>query len=536
MGRQMVARNWPPENTGAPLKTPFVYYVSGVPVFPPNNIREMALDALKPDNSESLTDRLKSRVKNGLIGGTVAILPETWWNQFLLNYVAYFGNNFSEPREMEEHATRVLEIIASSSPKEAWKELVEFTIQEIDVLSGWKKSWTRELAKRHNVFWGDDGNYYCRDLDGTLIHVVGEKALPETHLDFVSDHILRGWGCIRQALNVFSAFAISDDYAREPTGFPRSMKAVVNQTHHDTSHHWHLAQFHHTRSIKWRPFSNFCDPEWLAGDLLGRITDTLDRNQWKEAIERQAKLPNQLDEDCTRQMDYVLDSRLSVGGGEEIYFKFEGRTFRWVNGTIERKPTISVGYKDPNSHRAEDESLNRLLSILVWDHREPIVKEDGVGGPKRPIPHIWAPRLNIGHRIEPQYLPLDTSNFSRKRWLALALYKEGTNSKSVFYEFFSFWKIIEVAIKDKSARWDWINKTVSKIGVEGKRVAEITKTNSNIAEYLDYSCRSAIAHVFHQPIVNPDDYADYIRISQDVRIVEDLARRAADEYLPPARP
>jgi hypothetical protein len=166
----MVARNWPPENTGDPLKTPFVYYVSGVPVFPPNNVRETALNALKPDNSESLTERLKSRAKKGLIGGTVAILPETWWNQFLLNYVTYFGNNFCEPREMEEHAAKVLEIIAASSPEEAWKKLVEFTIQEIDVLSGWKKSWTKELAERHNVFRGDDGNYYCRDLDGTLIH------------------------------------------------------------------------------------------------------------------------------------------------------------------------------------------------------------------------------------------------------------------------------------------------------------------------------------------------------------------------------
>ena len=300
----MVAKKWPPENTGDPTKTPFVYYVSGVPVFPPNNVRETALGVLKADNSKNLTDRLKSRAKHGLIGGTVAILPETWWNQFFLNYVGYFGNNFSKPQELEEHAATVLEIIAASSSEEAWKKLVEFIIQEIDTLSGWTKSWTRELAERHNVFWGDDGNYYCRDLDGTLIHVMGEKALPETHLDFVSDHVLRGWGCIRQILNVFSTFAISDDYSKEPTGFPQSMKAVVNQTHHDTSHRW------------------------------------------------------------------------------------------------------------------------------LWEHREAIVKEEGVGGPKRPLPHIWAPRLNIGHRIEPQYLPLDTSNFSQDRWLALALYKEGANSKS----------------------------------------------------------------------------------------------------------
>ena len=137
----------------------------------------------------------------------------------------------------------------------------------------------------------------------------------------------------------------------------------------------------------------------------------------------------------------------------------------------------------------------------------------------------------MGLRIDAQHLLRDSAGFSPERWLALALYKEGTNSKSVFYEFFSFWKIIEVAVKQKKARWDWINNTAPKLGVDGKRVAEIAKINPNVAEYLDYSCRSAIAHVFQQPIVNPDDYADYIRISQDVRVVEELARRAVDEHL-----
>jgi hypothetical protein len=302
MTRRMVARSWPPENTGDPLKTPFVYYVSGVPVFPPNNLRETAIAALKLDGSETLKDRLRSRSKKGVIGGTVATLPDVWWNQFLFNYIDYFANNFSKPQELEEQAAIVLEIIATFPPEEAWSRLIEFTIQEIDVLSGWNKSWNREIAERHNVFRGEDGNYYCHDLDGTLIHVIGAKALPETHLDFISDHILRGYGCLRQVLNVFSAFAIGDDYAANPNAFPQSMKAVVNQTHHDTSHRWQLIQFHHTRSIKWRPLSNFCDPEWLAGDLLGRITDTLDKNPWKERIEKQAKLPNQLDEDSNRQI------------------------------------------------------------------------------------------------------------------------------------------------------------------------------------------------------------------------------------------
>ena len=87
-------------------------------------------------------------------------------------------------------------------------------------------------------------------------------------------------------------------------------------------------------------------------------------------------------------------------------------------------------------------------------------------------------------------------------------------------------------MKDKKPRWDWINAKVSKLEQHRDRIEEIVKTSTDVAEYLDYSGRCAIAHVFRDPIVNPDDYNDYMRISQDVRVVQDLARAAVDEFLP----
>ena len=95
----------------------------------------------------------------------------------------------------------------------------------------------------------------------------------------------------------------------------------------------------------------------------------------------------------------------------------------------------------------------------------------------------------------------------------------------------NFWKIVETAIKDKNTRWAWINAKALQLGLHRERIEEIGKKNANIAEYLDYSGRCAIAHVFRDPIVNPDDYDDYIRISQDVRVVQDLARAAVEEFL-----
>jgi hypothetical protein len=124
-----------PENTGDPLKSPFVYYVSGVPVFPPNDIREVAISALDESEKKPLGTVLQERVKRGFVGGTVAVLPEFWWNQFLLNYVKYFANNYSQAQEMEHHAGEALGIMTSTPAPEAWAALVDFAIHKMDVLA-----------------------------------------------------------------------------------------------------------------------------------------------------------------------------------------------------------------------------------------------------------------------------------------------------------------------------------------------------------------------------------------------------------------
>lgn len=523
----------PFENKVKSKDTPFVYFVSGTPVYPPNAVYESARIALDAATDKPIRETLKDLAKSGDVAGIWSVPPEAWWYHIFRSYLGYFANNLSAAEEMERSAVEALKLMIRIPPKDAWADLVAYITREVDTLSGWTKCWIKHSAEERNIFKGEDGSYYCRELDGTLIQIIGMKTTPETRLDFITDQILSNYGCLRQIFNVFSVFAIAYEFGRDPQQFPRSMKAVlVDPEFNNTSHRWQLMQFERTRSVKWRPLSNVCDPEWLAGDLLARITDTLDRNLWQERVERHKDRPNCLDEDCRWQLDYVLNSNVAIGGDEEIYFPFEGRTFRWINGTPETKAIISVGVKELNDHREEDESLNRLLSVLVWEHRHPIAKESGVGGMRRPIPLVWGPRMSFGLRVDPRYLFRETRDYSEDRWLALALFKEGVNSQSVFYKFLNFWKIVERAIKDgKNTRWAWINKKVTELGLHRERIDEIMKRNPNIAEYLDYSCRCAIAHVFSDPIINPDDHDDYVRISQDVIVVQDLARAAVEEFL-----
>ena len=519
------------ENTGNSAETPFVYFVSGTPVYPPTTIYQCAAAVLEAKGN--FHEELRKRVQEGFVGGSQSILPETWWFRFFLQFIDYFRNNFSEPKEMEASAIELLALMSKRSPDAAWNDILRFVIEDIDNLSGWNKSWLKESAEQLNVRRGEDGNYYSDSLTGTLVQIIGARTTSETRIDFITDQVLRRYGCLRQLFNVFSVFAITHEFNADQSHFPKSIKAVLQDPKfQSTSHDWQLMHFERTRSITWRPRSNFSDPEWLAGDMLARITDTLDRDAWQQRIEKYGTAPSGLDDDCKWQTDYVLDSAISIGRKEEIYFTFENRTFRWINGTAESKALLSVGVRNLRDHKDEDESLNRLISVLVWEHRHRIVKGDGIGGPKRPLPLTWGPRTSFGLHIDPQHLFGKAGNYSKERWLALALYKEGVNSSSVFYRFLNFWKMIEVAVKKKDERWAWINSHVSTLALYKDRIDTIRFTNPDIAEYLDYSGRCAIAHVFRRPIVNPDDSEDYARISQDVTVVEALARLAVEEFLP----
>ena len=138
----------------------------------------------------------------------------------------------------------------------------------------------------------------------------------------------------------------------------------------------------------------------------------------------------------------------------------------------------------------------------------------------------WAPRLSGGTRF-----PLDITNGissvgqSDKDGLALALFKEGKNANSAFYEYLNYWKVIEVAIPRKQERYAWIY-TNSPTIVRAEDIPSDLGSAKSIAEYLDVHVRGAIAHVFTKPYINPDEIDDYRRISKAVFLVEELARHA----------
>ena len=96
-------------------------------------------------------------------------------------------------------------------------------------------------------------------------------------------------------------------------------------------------------------------------------------------------------------MDCVLDCHLRIGNEDEVCFEFGGRPYRWINGSLESDAIISVALKKNEDGLSVEEELNRLLTLLGWEHRIAISRKAGssVIGAKRPLPWMAGVRSGI---------------------------------------------------------------------------------------------------------------------------------------------
>ncbi|MBI3590512.1 MAG: hypothetical protein HY094_03925 [Candidatus Melainabacteria bacterium] len=130
--------------------------------------------------------------------------------------------------------------------------------------------------------------------------------------------------------------------------------------------------------------------------------------------------------------------------------------------------------------------------------------------------------------FEEEFLP-EVSNKQQK--LALALYREAQYLNSIFYQFLSFYKIINVLYKRDKDQINWINQAVKKIergntirtseGVD--RIIELERGGKDIGKYLYVSCRCAVAHANPKNNMNPESLEDEQKLQNDMPIIKRLA-------------
>lgn len=233
------------------------------------------------------------------------------------------------------------------------------------------------------------------------------------------------------------------------------------------------------------------------------------------------------------QYDFAIDTYLQLGERQEVWFLFRDRPLRWINPTKEELPVLSVPVKSRNDLSYEYELGMQFLSRLSYHARVAIVRKDSVAGKLRLKPWVSL-SVRAGGNIYPEDVRFRWNDESNENAdLAFALFRDGKSGQSLPNQFLSFYKIIELAIggKKKDCKL-WINEAAPTIGISPWPFKVVTSEfNGDVSAYLEETLRNAIAHVRHNPVVNPDRWFDRVRMLDALRIVGPLARKAMDERI-----
>ncbi len=176
--------------------------------------------------------------------------------------------------------------------------------------------------------------------------------------------------------------------------------------------------------------------------------------------------------------------------------------------------------------------ISRFLSAWSWSERRGLRVMQWTAGN---LPFRYSDRNFKVTTLHFDFEQLPT-NLPRAAAIALAHYREGLSLKHVAYSFLSFYKVINAAFKGKEEQKRWMRENLDLIEGERaqKRLQELRQDPEikSVQDYIYTACRNAVAHSHpdYDPI-NPDDPTDELRLSQDLPIVQALARRLINKEL-----
>lgn len=210
------------------------------------------------------------------------------------------------------------------------------------------------------------------------------------------------------------------------------------------------------------------------------------------------------------------DKRLDVKFGES--------SLVLLPQTQESSASVHIQVRS-NDQLSEMTTVNRFLSIVSWSYKDSLQNHYGWSGNPVPVP---VPARNRAWSINPAFLIQWNPLPEPKQRLAVALYREAMSVNSLPYQFLGFFKIINILHKLGPAQVEWIRDALPKLSNSraSARIEDLTRSQSDVAQYLYESGRCAVAHAFADPLVDPDDLVHLRRLSEDLEVARALA-----EYL-----
>jgi len=517
----------------------FIRYAGGFVLKIEPNVRESVagvIGTLKEDRD--YRSALRAHIRTTSYGGAHGdVAKESTWIAATLELFERF-RRYTHDEVLSEGAYQALiglvDILAANEEGVDWDNVRQFIVNHIEDLCPLSRLRT-EL--NGHVLIRDERGYYYIDEDSERVEVTGMTTPPEQALQFYINDIQERYGRLYHLLRYIALFEIAFQYKTHRSDFPDNLSCTLYDNNGETHYlgwQWQRPIPFEYVAYKWHPRSPFSDPEWLGSDLIMHLElpsghpdqPLLSFEPTQEALEQW----NEVFGSSPLQLELPISTNLLIGVEPETYFEFLGKKVRWVNGNLFLEPLLVIPTDEETGEDAI-ELARKFLSVINHNHTVELSERWISIQPTRYVPGIMQPRMTTFHLVRPEFALMgDYEQFSQQKWYALAFMREAENSRSIFYSFLNYYKIIEMVYGKNGAR-EWINDNAEQMCEEKgedwyrKYIAPIQNKKAGV--HLAGTMRNAVAHGVYRNqgniTHNPDNPQDYNATQRDLPAIRILA-------------
>lgn len=227
----------------------------------------------------------------------------------------------------------------------------------------------------------------------------------------------------------------------------------------------------------------------------------------------------------------------------DIYHQFElfGRKILWINQVNQEVGGQTQPRMSRTIFKCDKENfdghiiVNRLASLFCYVTHGAFINSRVTAGTSLPTPSTCQPAekylgLRISHSdIDTSIKILDLDNFTGKRWIALAHYRQANISNTPYYQVLSYWKILELRFNNNDSHINnFINNQYTQRSDIFHYMGEFTGTASRKIRLIRHSC----AHfklTGDETIQDPDNPDVFNEATKAVFVLRRLAENLIDD-------
>lgn len=213
---------------------------------------------------------------------------------------------------------------------------------------------------------------------------------------------------------------------------------------------------------------------------------------------------------------------------EKALLNYMGRTYLVQDESETVHGAISSRAEEGETEDQVRSQIVDVINVISWMNRKPIHIKYWCGG-GRPIRAGKSKQYSLGDQLfDYEFIPRVCDE---KTSLALSFFREALHLDNIPYKFLSFYKIINLFYRSGDKQKRWIRRTIPRMfdGMAKERAAVLAEQNETVEEYLYVTCRCAIAHAGVNPTINPDNWVDIRRLTDDLPLIQHLAELMIEE-------